>query len=62
MGFFARLQAALPDADDAAAEIILAAFWPAEDTPAPDPIALQAALASVLPDEFVAPVIDEPDT
>jgi hypothetical protein len=61
MGFFKKLQLALQDADDADAEIILAAFSPAEDTPAPDPVALQAALARVLPGMFTAPMIDEPD-
>ena len=61
MGFFKKLQIALLDASDADAEIILAAFSPAEDTPPPDDIALQAALARVLPDLFYAPMIGEPD-
>jgi hypothetical protein len=55
------LQAALHDASDEDAEIILAAFSPREDAPPPDEIALRSALSRVMPDEFIAP-IDEPDT
>ena len=62
MGFFSRLQAALLDASDEDAEIILAAFSPREDAPPPDEITLQAALARVLPDMFYAPPTGEPDT
>ena len=42
MGFFKRLQLALQDASDEDAEIILAAFASAEDTPTPDAGALNA--------------------
>ena len=62
MGFFSRLQAALHDASDEDAEIILAAFSPREDTPPPDEIALRSALSRVMPDEFIAPPTGEPDT
>jgi hypothetical protein len=62
MGFFKKLQLALLDASDEDAEIILAAFSPREDTPPPDPVALQAALSRVMPDEFIAPPTGEPDT
>jgi hypothetical protein len=61
VGFFARLQLALLDASDEDAALILAAFSPAEDTPAPDEVALRSALARAMPDMFAAP-IDEPDT